>query len=349
MTPTTKDIELLNSLYEGRKAYHGELHDHAKTGGTSDGKRPLSHWLGAMEALELDFAAILDHRQVRHMYEPEWQDGTFIGGSEPGTRILDIDAENNGLHYNMIFEGPAPLEELLDRFPEFEFEGGREGHFKYPKFTRERFCELVDTVMELGGFFVHPHPKQVMVSDDPLNYLFRERTGIEVFYISADSEETRANYELYVELLALGKQVFSCAGGDEHSCCHDKAITTIYAAEKKNSAYIDRLRHGDFVCGGVGIKMCIGDTLMGGECDFSGKRAVISVGDFHKRYANSEHNFRLDVISDKGVIASREFSSDEEIFVALDVPTECQFIRTEVFDVNKELRIALGNPIWNKK
>ena len=33
MTPTTKDIELLNSLYEGRKAYHGELHDHAKTGG----------------------------------------------------------------------------------------------------------------------------------------------------------------------------------------------------------------------------------------------------------------------------------------------------------------------------
>ena len=165
MIATNNDTAKLEALYEGRKVYHGELHDHSASGGTSDGRRPFSHWLGAMEALELDFATILDHRQVRHMFEPEWEDGTFIG-------------------------------------------------------------------------------------------------ALEVFYISTDSEETKENYELYVKLLSLGKKVYCSAGGDEHECCHDKAITTIYAAEKKNAAYIDRLRHGDFVCGGVGIRMCIGDTVI---------------------------------------------------------------------------------------
>ena len=348
MIATNNDVARLEALYEGRKAYHGELHDHSASGGTSDGRRPLSHWLGAMEALELDFATILDHRQVRHMYEPEWMDGTFVGGTEPGGAISDMVAKCTGFHYNMIFATPEPLMELLERFPEYQYEGGVEGHFIYPKFTRARIVELIDTVFELGGFFVHPHPKQVMDSEEPLDYLFREGIALEVFYISTDSEETKANYELYVKLLSLGKKVYCSAGGDEHKCCHDKAITTIYATEKKNAAYIDRLRHGDFVCGGVGIRMCIGETVMGGECDFAGQRLVVSVGDFHKRYANSEHTFRLDIISDKGVVSSKEFSSDDGVSVAIDTE-DCAFYRTEVFDVNKNLRIALGNPIWNIK
>ena len=109
----------------------GDLHNHAETGGTSDGKRSLEHWKGALEALRMDFAAILDHRQVRHMYLPEWEDGLFICGTEPGTRILDSKAEVKGIHYNMIVPNPKALEDLLTEFPEYEFEGGSEGHFKY--------------------------------------------------------------------------------------------------------------------------------------------------------------------------------------------------------------------------
>ena len=67
MNATEQDILYLEELYQNRNPYHGELHDHALTGGTSDGKRNLDHWKGAMEAYRMDFAAILDHKQVRHM------------------------------------------------------------------------------------------------------------------------------------------------------------------------------------------------------------------------------------------------------------------------------------------
>ena len=98
MKATQKDIELISAAYDGRTVFHGDLHNHADTGGTSDGKRSLEHWKGALEALHMDFAAILDHRQVRHMYLPEWEDGLFICGSEPGTEIIDIDPAN--AYYN---------------------------------------------------------------------------------------------------------------------------------------------------------------------------------------------------------------------------------------------------------
>ena len=141
MRATENDIIKIDGLYEGRIPFYGELHDHGATGGTSDGKRPLSHWIGALEALKMDFAAILDHRQVRHMYLPEWEDGLFIGGSEPGTRITDSKAEDNSIHYNMVFATPEPLLEMLQSMPKFRFEGdGLKG---------EPEIEFVDTP-ELG-------------------------------------------------------------------------------------------------------------------------------------------------------------------------------------------------------
>lgn len=348
MVANQHDIETLEKLYEGRRPFYGELHDHAATGGTSDGKRSLEHWLGAMEALKIDFAAILDHKQVRHMYLPQWEDGTFVGGSEPGTTISDGKASRNSLHYNMIFEGPQPLEELLAEFPEFEFTGGAEGHFVYPKFTRARFTELINAVRAHGGFFVHPHPKQVMVSDDPLDYWFADETGIEVFYVSMDSKYTELNYPLWCDLLRLGKRVWATAGGDEHKCASDKALTTVYAEEKTNRSYISHFRVGDLVCGPVGIRMCVGDTLMGGKCNFDGKRLVISVGDFHRSVKLTGHNYRVDIISDTGVVESHEIDCLEKAYFAIDTEDK-KFYRVEVFDTSRDLRIAISNPIWNDK
>ena len=230
MMITEKDMQKLENLYSGCRAYHGELHDHSNSGGTSDGKCTMEEWVKEMAELDMDFAAILDHRQVRHMYLPEWKDGLFIGGSEPGTSISDSKADNKGLHYNMLFTGPEPLEELLAEFPEYQFEGGAEGHFKYPSFTRERFCQLIDTVKAKGGFFVHPHPKQVMVSDDPLDYWFRDETGLEVFYCEMTHQYTEANYKLWTDLLAAGKRIWACAGGDKHAHPDDKALTTFYSS-----------------------------------------------------------------------------------------------------------------------
>ncbi len=346
MNASQNDISLLNALYENRRAFQGELHDHAKTGGTSDGQQTLDEWKAAMEKLDMDFATILDHKQVRHMYLPEWEDGMFIGGTEPGTNIVDSKAKVKGLHYNMVFAKPEQLEELLTEFEEYEFTGGMEGHFIYPDFTRARFSELISAVKAKGGFFVCPHPTQIMKSDDPCDYWFQDETGMEIFYIDMVNPETVANYDVWTGLLACGKRVWACAGGDGHGCASDAALTTIYAEERSAEAYLKHLRAGDFTCGPVGIRMCIGETKMGGQCSFEGKRLVLSVGDFHKSIAFADHTYRVEVINDKGVVFSQEVSCDEVFSFAMDTE-KCAFYRIEIFDATRNLRIAIGNPIWN--
>lgn len=350
MNTTQKDIRQLDELYAGEKPYQGELHDHADTGGTSDGHYTLQQWKQALEELQMDFATILDHKQVRHMYLPEWDNSIFIGGTEPGTKITDDEIESSFLHYNMLFARPGQLEQLLDAFPEFKFEGGQEGHFVYPGFTRARFTELVDKVTELGGFFVHPHPTSKMKSDDPLDYWFRDRTGLEVFYTFNEElggPKCQQNYRLWTELLLRGKQLFATAGHDGHSAPKDDALTTIYSPEKSSRAYIDKLRAGNFVCGGVGIRMCVGDTPMGGQTDFSGKRLVLSVGDFHRSLFHPEHTYRVELWDDTGLILSQEISGSETAYVAVDANPTKKFYRAEVYDNEKDFPIALGNPIWN--
>lgn len=352
-----EDKSLLDKLYEGRTLYQGELHDHAKTGGTSDGERPLSHWLGAMEPQQMDFAAILDHRQVRHMYQPEWDDSVFIGGTEPGASIYWDEEKTKKvgtLHYNMIFSDPKQLEALLDAFPEYEFTGGVEGHFKYPSFTMERFGELVDKVKALGGFFVLPHPHPGVVSfgtkygtwDDWGE--IREEIAIEGIYISIDSEATPYCYKVWRHLLQKGKRIWVSAGGDLHKCAHEYALTSVYAEEKKSASIISHLRVGDYTAGHVGIQMCIGDTPMGGLCAFDGQRLVVGVGKFHRFVKNPEHQYRLDVWQDESIVYSMPVSCTDPSYYAMDVDAETKYYRVEVFDVTRNLRIAIGNPIWNK-
>lgn len=347
MKANEQDLMLLDNIYRERQLYQGELHDHASTGGTSDGKRTLEHWKGAMEAQEMDFAAILDHRQVRHMYLPEWDNSIFIGGTEPGGHIKSDEGEDLGVtHYNMIFSDPKQLEGLLEEFPEYEFTGGPEGHFRYRSFTKTRFGQLIDAVKRRGGFFVIPHPKQVTYGQEPLDYWFRDGVGIEVTYVSLTSEHTKKNYEVWRGLLDAGKRMWVCAGGDKHACAHDWALTSIYAEEQDSASYIKHLRVGDFTAGPVGIKMCMGDTPMGGCCDFKGQRLVIGVEKFHKSVRNPEHQYRLDLWDDKGIVYSQEISCEEPTYIAMDAQ-DCRYYRTEVYDVTRDLRLALGNPIWN--
>lgn len=346
MKANQNDIEYINKLYANRYPYYGELHDHSDSGGTSDGKYPLSSWITEMDLLKMDFAAILDHRQVRHMYLPEWKDGLFIAGTEPGTTIVDSKATNKSMHYNMIFETPDQLITLFEHFPEYQFTGGSEGHFVYPKFTTERFGQLIDCIREIGGFFVHPHPTLVMESDDPCDYWFRDKTGIEVFYETMDSNYTKDNYDLWIKLLQNGKRVWATAGGDGHEHASDGALTTIYAEKNTNKHYLANLRKGDFVCGAVGIRMCINDTLMGGECDMTNAKLIVCVSDFHKSVKDPSHKYRLDILSDTECVESHEISCEGQHYFSINTENK-NFYRVEVFDTTENLRIAIGNPIWS--
>ena len=343
---TQREKETLEKLYRGRSVYHGELHDHSASGGTSDGSCPLSEWPDKLHALNMDFAAILDHRQVRHMYEPAWEDGLFIPGTEPGTSITDSKAENRSMHYNILLPERDELAKLLEEFPEYEFTGGIEGHFVYPRFTTERFGELIDAVKAHGGFFVHPHPKQLMQSEDPADYWFRDGTGIEVFYIGMDTEETKADYALWTDLLRAGKRVYATAGCDLHSEPHDTALTTLYAEAHSAKAYLPHLAAGDFTAGAAGIRMCVGETRMGGVCPFEGQKLVVAIGDFHGSVLLPGHGFRADLIDENGVVLSAPVDPDGVTWLSLDAGGHA-FLRAEVFDTAREMRIAVGNPVWN--
>lgn len=344
---SAQDKADLLRFYKRCRVYHGELHDHSDSGGTSDGKCPIEEWPAKMRALHMDFAAILDHKQVRHMYQPAWRDGLFIPGTEPGTTITDSTAEVPKLHYNILLPKRGDLAKLLAEFPEYAFTGGVEGHFIYPTFTRERFCELIDAVKARGGLFVHPHPKQKMQSTDPLDYWFRDETAIEVFYEYMTGEHTEQNYALWCELLAKGKRLWASAGCDLHIEPHDTALTTLYAERYSATAYLPRLAAGDFTCGPVGIRMCLGTAKTGGQCKFDGRRLVVCVGDFHVSVKDTTHTYRADVLNDRGVAFSAPVRPDETTWLAYDADATCAFYRVEVFDVTRDLRIAVGNPIWN--
>ena len=363
-----ESIKKLNALYAGLTPYYGELHDHANTGGTSDGKYTLSQWKEGLEYLDMDFATIVDHKQSLHMYLEDWDPATFLGGSEASTTITDRTGVTT--HYNMIFADPAGLEKVVNSIPEFKAQvyaddysgtnadklaGG--WHFSYPNFTRERFMEVVKAVRDAGGFVVIAHPKGsslYITSDDPMDAYYGDFTGIEVmytYYTNKNGAKTAANYKLWTDMLAAGYKVYATAGNDEHSAPSDKAVSVIYAAEKNAQAYLNQLRNGNFVAGGIGIKMAIGDTMMGGVCDFAGKEVAFSVGDFHSTHLIDGHEYEILLIDDQGTVESWTITSQEAAktqYFTHAAEETAKFYRVEIFDKTTGVRIVIGNPIWNQ-
>lgn len=356
VTATEEDISHLESMYTGRIAYHGELHDHSDSGGTSDGRQTLDTWSVYMDSLNIDYAAILDHKQVLHMRLPAWSSNVFVGGTEAATTITDRQEEYNRFHYNMIFATPEQLESVLQAFPEFNYSLKENGeyHFGYPKFTSARFNELITAVKEAGGFFVIPHPSATedQYTEDALAYWFQDETGFEVFYgnnfASTKNWITEANYLLWTKLLAEGKRIWATSGNDDHELPEIICLSTVYSEEDTAQSHISHLRVGDFTAGPVGIRMCVGDTAMGGQGSFENQRLVFSISDFHEYIGNSNYKYRVDLYDDQGVIYSQEISYGETLYFATDADPDARFYRVEIYDITQQMLLALGNPIWNE-
>ena len=86
---------------------------------------------------------------------------------------------------------------------------------------------------------------------------------------------------------------------------------------------------------------------MGGTCEFNGQRLVVCVGDLHDSVRlPPDHEFRADIMDENGVVLSGPVSPDEKTWFSCDA-SNAKFWRAEVFDVTRNLRIAIGNPIWN--
>ncbi|MBO5867775.1 MAG: hypothetical protein J6Q54_02565, partial [Oscillospiraceae bacterium] len=260
-TATEADIAQLNALYEGRTAFHGDLHNHSNSGGRSDGKVELRIWPAVvMGPKEMDFAVIVDHKQSQHMRLEEWDPNLFIGGTEAATTLLDERFEQGGLHYNIIFNDPDVLDQLLIDNTEYNFrpdtENPGQNTFKYAKFEIARFREIVAQIYERGGFFVNVHPlfDSYLKSDDPLDYWYGDYTGIEVMtggskgynMINPNNKEA---YDMWVTLLNMDKIMFATFGSDNHRYSDEACFSTIYADAQNNDNLLSYLRVGNFTAG----------------------------------------------------------------------------------------------------
>lgn len=370
-------VDLLQA-YDGLNAYQGELHDHANTGGTSDGNYTLTEWLTGMQQLDMDFAAIVDHKQYLHMELPEWDNKYFIGGSEAMAMPKDLEAATQTkMHFNMIFSDPMDLKAAVEEYDAIAPGGGfrhyvdettGEWHFTYLQYfgasesgtgavadcrpAKADMAKLIEIVRKHNGMFVHVHPtsSSYIKSTQPLDYWFADWTGLEVYYTiwsDRNSSATKKNYQLWLDLLDLGKKVWATAGNDEHAMPTNKALSTIYATEQDAEAFMKQLRIGNFTAGHVGVQMTVGDQLMGGECDFTGKQLAFRVGDFHSTVYDPTHTYRADLYTDQGLKKSMTIDCEEPFYYSQEADETARFYRVEIHDVTTGEMLALGNPIWN--
>ncbi|MBQ4037787.1 MAG: hypothetical protein IJC84_06650 [Clostridia bacterium] len=354
MKATKQEISRIDRLYGERQPFFGELHDHSVIG---DGKCTLAQWRQGMEEKGIDFATIVDHRIVEHMYHHDFIDGLFLGGTEPATRILDMPGEiafDGKMHYNMIHHDPEAIRTIYKEFEEYKYAGGIKDKacYPYPRFTRERFKMIVDRLYELGGFLVHPHPSSKMKSDDPTDYWFIDGMGIEIrntYQHDRFEWQRQKDYEVWTNLLKAGKRVFATFGCDEHDVPSDRNLNTLYATRRSSKCYLDVLKSGDFNTGAVGIQMCVGETTMGGKTSFEGQRLIVRVGDFHRSVLKQAPTLRLELYAGEKRIYKAPVPLGETKYFAFDLKADAPYVRVELRDsANGGYLIAAGNPIWNE-
>ncbi len=348
------DFIALDVRYEGKRAYYADQHMHTNCGGTSDGTYPMKDWVAKMDELKIDFAFVVDHRQMRGFFLPEWDTDRFVYGTEPGGSISDLKgcrpgAYSHTFHYNMLFRDKYDLALALANFPEFKFKGDRlTGKFGYPGFTRERFTELVEYVHSLGGMVVHPHPTAVMSSTDPSDYSFGEYTYFETLYNTYWSADSFNNYDMWVRMLNEGMHVYSSGGTDTHSNPRNTAVSTLYCKERTGTAAFDCMKSGDFTTGAFGMKMCINGQPMGSRIAYrDGMKLTLRVGDLFSAQKEMNHVYELRVYTDKGLAYASMFDGSEQA-LALEVQKR-RYYRAEVVDLTGEYRVAVSNPIWLDK
>lgn len=369
---TQADQATLNAAYAGKTLKYGDFHGHTSTAG-ADGKNSLAEWLQEIERLRIDFATVVDHRQSIHMRTEEFKEDVFIGGSEPGMLLKDSKAEYAQFDFSMVFADPSAFEGLLDKwsatfrpYQDPEYPGYR-FYSVYGNYglTVEQYKQLVQDVYQAGGIIILVHPKQkgYLTSDDPLDYYFGENSCLEIQTglklsngdggnMCAPSNEKA--YRLWADLLLLGKKVWATAGSDQHRLIDASGLNAVYTAEDHRDHYIAALRSGNTAPGWVGIRMNIGDAVMGGQTDFTGKRLVFSVGDIYTGDAQEKepvyqagHKYRVELYDESGLLMDYPIDPAQMNYFALDCDANAKLYRVVVWDDTAQTRVGVSNPIWN--
>jgi len=344
------DFVQLDALYADRSVFYGDMHTHTNSGGTSDGATPLGEFVKQLKALKVDFAAVVDHKQMRHFFLPEWDSSMLICGNEPGCTLTVDDPERpieaRRMDYVMIFAHSTDMYRVMEAFPEFKFSGGPDGHHTYPGFTPDRLAELARFIRGLGGMLSHAHPKQLMDSENPLDYYLTDAVNLETVMTDVRSYNTKQNIELWDTLLRLGKRIRTTGASDTHAeakCC---ALTTVYAREKSPSSFLSEIRDGDCTAGQVGIKMTVNGAKMGSSLPYrDGLVLAVRVGDIFYNDFKENTVYGFKVYTDKGLAYYSEFNGKHPQKLALKVQPR-KYYRVEITNESDGFTIAVSNPIW---
>ena len=374
----------LKTLYSSRNLKQGDIHAHANNGGASDGTVSLADWKNQMVELDMDFAASLDHRETDHIRLADWDKDKFIYGTELGAGIHDsatkVNGQDLGIHYNMMFSKEEDFVNLLTKTEfsdDFDYSATaisyapyNGGHIKEAGFdTTAELKRFIQAVQAYNGFYVLAHPMNspsYITADNWKTYLKPyavDGMGIEVMYDALTGTQCKKGYELWKAMLNDGYKVYATAGTDTHKALETQhpsgpweALTSIYAAKENgenywSEAYLRYLINGNFTAGSVGIQMCVGSTQMGGTGTFSGEYLEVGVGALHKSVYNAEHKYRVEIWSNEGLVYSQQFdaTTDESqmTYLRMKADADSKYYRVEIYDTTTNLRIALGNPIWN--
>jgi len=343
------DFGMLDQVYAGRSIYYGDFHCHSNSGGSSDGKTPIEEYVDGMKAVGLDFAAIVDHRQMRHFFLPCWDETYMICGSEPGTIFQDeskpVYAQK--LDYTMIFPDKTGMKKVLDKFSAYEFSGTpEEGSFPFRRMSRQMFLEIGEYIFSIGGLMSHAHPRQMMYSQEPLDYYFGDCVALETVHVSADNYATFQNRRLWISLLDSGKRVKTHGSSDSHGPVSNRGLTAVYAPRHYSTDIFNVIRSGDCTAGGVAIQMSIDNAPMGSVTEYApGKTLFVRVAEFHPAHRKDGTVFCLKVYTDKGLAYAREFACHQPQELALPVQSR-MYYRVEITNESDGCLVALSNPIW---
>ncbi len=338
----------LDRRYVGRQIYYGDFHCHSDSGGTSDGKAPIETFVEEMKKKQVDFAAVVDHRQMRHFFLDCWDPQHLICGTEPGQRLNEPNRDPLAckMDYTMIFPDKTGLKKVMDAFPEFGFNGTElEGSYRYWSPSLARFRELGDYVYSIGGLLSHAHPKQLMASDDPMDYYIGENVPLETIHGDSKAFGSRQNRDLWVALLNMGKRVKTHGSSDSHGPVSNRGLTAVYAEKHHSREIFQVVRSGDCTAGGVAIRMCIGDAPMGSSTAYvPGQTLLVSVDGFHPAHWQPDTVYCLKVFTDEGLAYAREFAAAPQ---KLALPVQKRgYYRVEITNESDGDLVALTNPIW---
>lgn len=347
--PVAAQMQRLDALYAGMKVYYGDFHCHSNSGGTSDGKTPIEEYAAGMDRMGVDFAAIVDHLQMRHFFLPCWDETRMICGTEPSTYLLGTNRPEKAraFDYTMIFPDKTGLRKVLEQFPFYEFGGAWDDSFARADLTWEQLKQVFRAVCEVGGLMAHAHPRQMMDSDDPLDYCFADDMWLETVHVDNQAYSTMQNRALWVKLLNLGKRMRTYGSSDSHAGVSNRGLTGVYSPRHFSTDIFEQVRSGNCTAGGVAVRMCIGDAPMGSEISYTpGRILSISVDGFHPAHYCADAVYSLRVYTDAGLAFVREFKGTQ---VHLGLPVQQRmYYRAEIWNESDGYPVALTNPIWLK-